>query len=150
MKILVINGVNLNFLGKREKSLYGDKTLDDIINNIKIKAQKYNYEILDFQSNIEGEIVNRIQQAYFEDINYIIFNPGAFTHYSIAIRDALLSVKIPTIEVHMTNVYKREEFRHISVISDIVIGKLTGFGDIGYLMAIEYIKEKEESIDGVY
>jgi 3-dehydroquinate dehydratase-2 len=144
MKILVIHGVNLNFLGKREKTLYGTKDLDEINNRIKNRSEELKFEIETFQSNHEGEIVDKIQQAYFEGVNYIVINPGAFTHYSIAIRDAILAVNIPAIEVHITNVYKREEFRHKSVISDIVIGKMTGFGDYGYIMALDYINNARE------
>lgn len=144
MKILVIHGVNLNFLGKREKTLYGTKDLDEINNRIKNRGEELKFEIKTFQSNHEGEIVDKIQQAYFDGVNYIVINPGAFTHYSIAIRDAILAVNIPAIEVHITNVYKREEFRHKSVISDIVIGKMTGFGDYGYIMALDYINNIRE------
>jgi 3-dehydroquinate dehydratase-2 len=144
MKILVIHGVNLNFLGKREKTLYGTKDLDEINNRVKNKGEELKFSIETFQSNHEGQIVDKIQQAYFDGVDYIVINPGAFTHYSVAIRDAILAVNIPAIEVHITNVYKREEFRHKSVISDIVIGKMTGFGDYGYIMALDYINNSRE------
>lgn len=138
MKILIINGPNLNFLGIREPKLYGNRSLDDINKDLHKYCKERNIEVEFYQSNHEGDIVDKIQESYGKK-NYIIINPGAFTHYSIAIRDALLSVGIETIEVHLSNVYKREEFRYKSVISDIVIGKITGFGEFGYKMAIDYI-----------
>ncbi|MGL6114621.1 type II 3-dehydroquinate dehydratase [Cetobacterium sp. SF1] len=142
MKILVLNGPNLNFLGIREPEKYGNKTMNDINKLIEVKAKSYNYEVEFYQSNHEGELVDKIQEAY-KIKNYIIINPGALTHYSIAIRDALLAVNIKTIEVHISNVYTREKFRHKSVISDIVVGKLTGFGYYGYLMALDFIHNEE-------
>ncbi|MGL4308221.1 MAG: type II 3-dehydroquinate dehydratase [Cetobacterium sp.] len=142
MKILVLNGPNLNFLGIREPEKYGNKTMNDINKLIEVKAKNYNYEVEFYQSNHEGELVDKIQEAY-KIKNYIIINPGALTHYSIAIRDALLAVNIKTIEVHISNVYTREKFRHKSVISDIVVGKLTGFGYYGYLMALDFIHNEE-------
>lgn len=142
MNILVINGPNLNFLGIREPEKYGKLTLEKINDKILEKAKGYNYNIEFFQSNHEGDLVDKIQEVYGK-VDYIIINPGALTHYSIAIRDALLSVQIKTIEVHLSNVYTREEFRHKSVISDIVIGKITGFGYYGYLMALDFIQNEE-------
>lgn len=142
MNILVINGPNLNFLGIREPEKYGKLTLEKINDKILKKARGYNYNIEFFQSNHEGDLVDKIQEVYGK-VDYIIINPGALTHYSIAIRDALLSVQIKTIEVHLSNVYTREEFRHKSMISDIVIGKITGFGYYGYLMALDFIQNEE-------
>ncbi|SJZ35241.1 3-dehydroquinate dehydratase [Cetobacterium ceti] len=142
MNILVINGPNLNFLGIREPEKYGKLTLEKINDKILKKARGYNYNIEFFQSNHEGDLVDKIQEVYGK-VDYIVINPGALTHYSIAIRDALLSVQIKTIEVHLSNVYTREEFRHKSVISDIVIGKITGFGYYGYLMALDFIQNEE-------
>jgi 3-dehydroquinate dehydratase-2 len=107
------------------------------------RAKEYNFEIEFFQSNHEGTIVDRIQESY-KKVDYIVINPGAFTHYSIAIRDALLSVGIKTIEVHLSNIHSREEFRKKSVISDIALGQIIGFGYHGYLLAIEFIQRKEE------
>lgn len=141
MKVAIINGVNLNFLGMREPEIYGGETLNEINEKISEKATKYGMEIDFFQSNSEGEIVDYIQSLY-KKCDYIVINPGAYTHYSIAIRDAILSVGIKSIEVHLSNLDKREEFRKVSVISDIVQGKIAGFGSFGYLMAIDYINTK--------
>ena len=143
MKILVVNGPNLNILGIREPDMYGKVTLQDIYTLMEKKAEEYNFEIEFFQSNHEGAIVDKIQESY-KKVDYIIINPGAFTHYSIAIRDALLSVGIKTIEVHLSNIHSREEFRKKSVISDIALGQIVGFGYHGYLLAIEFIQRKEE------
>lgn len=138
MKVLIINGPNLNFLGKREPEIYGEKTLEDINSELVTYALSKKIELECFQSNHEGLIIDKIQSVY-KEIDYIIINPGALTHYSIAIRDALLSVGIDTIEVHLSNVYKREDFRHKSTISDICIGKIAGFGSEGYKMALQYL-----------
>ncbi|MGL4642152.1 MAG: type II 3-dehydroquinate dehydratase [Cetobacterium sp.] len=138
MKILIINGPNLNFLGKREPEIYGNKTLDMINNEIEVLGKNLGLELAFYQSNHEGCIIDKIQDSY-EKIDYLIINPGAFTHYSIGIRDAILSTNLKTIEVHLSNVYSREEFRHKSVISDICIGKITGFGSEGYKMALQYL-----------
>ncbi|MGL4254518.1 MAG: type II 3-dehydroquinate dehydratase [Fusobacteriaceae bacterium] len=141
-KVLVINGANLNFLGIREKNIYGSKTLQEINDRLKKYVEVGKIHIEFFQSNYEGAIVERIHEAY-GNMDYIIINPGAFTHYSIAIRDALLAVEIPSIEVHLSNIYRREEFRHKSLISDIAIGTICGFGEEGYIMALDYIKKRE-------
>ena len=137
MKILIINGPNLNFLGKREPEIYGNKTLDMINNEIEVLGKNLGLELTFYQSNHEGCIIDKIQDSY-EKIDYLIINPGAFTHYSIGIRDAILSTNLKTIEVHLSNVYSREEFRHKSVISDICIGKITGFGSEGYKICLLY------------
>ncbi|MGL5983525.1 MAG: type II 3-dehydroquinate dehydratase [Cetobacterium sp.] len=138
MKVLVINGPNLNFLGKREPEIYGYKTLDIINNELEKFGELYGIQLQFFQSNHEGFIIDKIQENYGV-IDYLIINPGALTHYSIGLRDAILSTRIKTIEVHLSNVYSREEFRHKSVISDICIGKITGFGSESYKMAIQYL-----------
>lgn len=138
MKILIINGPNLNFLGKREPKIYGDETLEVINDKIKEFGDRHGLKIQFFQSNHEGYIIDKIQESY-ESIDYLIINPGALTHYGIGIRDAILSTNLKTIEVHLSNVYSREEFRHKSVISDICIGKITGFGSEGYKMALQYL-----------
>ena len=138
MKILIINGPNLNFLGKREPKIYGDETLELINNKIKEFSMNHGMEVEFFQSNHEGYIIDKIQESY-ENVDYLIINPGALTHYGIGIRDAILSTNLKTIEVHLSNVYSREEFRHKSVISDICIGKITGFGSEGYKMALQYL-----------
>lgn len=135
MKLLFINGVNLNMTGIREKGVYGTQSLDQI--NAEIKAHFKGDECEFFQSNIEGEICTKIQTA---DCDGIILNAGAFTHYSYAIRDAISSVKIPVIEVHMSNVHAREEFRHQSVISAVCKGVIAGFGKNSYILAGESFK----------
>ena len=140
MKIKLINGPNLNLLGIREKDIYGKKNFDDIISNIIEEGKKLSHEIVAFQSNIEGEIINEIHSAYFDGFDGIIINPGAFTHYSIAIYDALKGVEIPTVEVHLSNIYKREEFRHKSVIAPACIGQISGFGDFGYILGIRALE----------
>lgn len=141
MKVIVINGVNLNFLGIRQPEIYGNETLEIINEKIKLAAEEKKIDIKFFQSNYEGEIVNYLHSMY-KKADYLIINPGAFTHYSIAIRDAISSIGIKTIEVHLSNIYKREEFRRKSVISDIAEGTIAGFGSLGYLMALEYIAQK--------
>ncbi|WP_320046970.1 type II 3-dehydroquinate dehydratase [uncultured Ilyobacter sp.] len=140
LKILVIHGVNLNFLGTREPKIYGSLTLEDINKKIEERASGHGFEIEVFQSNHEGEIVDKIQE-HFQKSDYLVINPAAFTHYSIAIRDAILATGIKTIEVHLSNVHSREEFRRKSVIADIAVGQIAGFSYYGYIMALDYIKE---------
>lgn len=135
MKLLFINGVNLNMTGKREKSVYGTETLEEI--NAQIKAHFKNDECEFFQSNIEGEICNALHCA---DADGIVLNAGAFTHYSIAIRDAISAINIPVVEVHMSNVHAREEFRHTSVLSAVCKGVIVGFGKNSYILAGESFK----------
>ena len=136
-KILIINGPNLNLLGTREPEIYGKTTLKDIETELKNKAEKLNVEIECFQSNIEGEIINKIHSAK-NVFDAIIINPAAYTHTSVAIRDAFSSVKIPAIEVHISNVYSREDFRHNSLIAPVLIGQISGLGVDGYLLALEF------------
>ncbi len=136
--ILVINGPNLNLLGTREPEIYGIATLDDIKDSMIGKAAPLGLSIDFRQTNAEGEIVNWIQEAR-ENHQAIIINAGALTHTSVAIMDALLAVNTPSVEVHLSNIFKREEFRHHSYISPAAVGMITGFGAIGYLMAIEAI-----------
>lgn len=143
MKILIINGPNLNFLGIREQGVYGQETYGDLEKLINNKAKELNISVEIFQSNIEGEIIDKIQESYFEDIDGIIINPGAFTHYSYAIRDALASVTTNKIEVHISNIYKREEFRHKSVISAVCDGQIAGLGLYGYILALQGILNKQ-------
>ena len=145
-KVLIIHGPNLNMLGKREPDIYGKATLDDINNELAGIAQRLGLEIDIFQSNHEGEIVDKIQAATTTH-NALIINPAAYTHTSIAIRDALLLLDMPIIEVHLSNIYKREPFRHNSMIADIATAKLCGFGAHGYTMALEALVvmiQKEE------
>ncbi|MDC1090152.1 type II 3-dehydroquinate dehydratase [Emcibacteraceae bacterium] len=138
--ILVINGPNLNLLGTREPEIYGAETLDDIKDNMTAKAGKLNLSIDFRQSNIEGEIVNWIQEAR-ENHDAIVINAGALTHTSVAIMDALLAVDTPCVEVHLSNIFKREEFRHHSYISSAAVGMVTGFGAVGYLMAVDAVSD---------
>ena len=139
-KILVINGPNLNLLGTREKEKYGQSSLEDVKNKCELHSKKIGLE-LDFkQSNVEGEIVNFIQESRKKH-NGIIINAGGYTHTSVAILDALLAVKKPTIELHITNIYKREDFRHKSLISKAADGIICGLGADGYIMALNGIKK---------
>lgn len=141
MKFLVMNGVNLNLTGLREKSVYGTKTLEDI--NAQIRAYcENNGDSVDFyQSNIEGELVNCLHKAFLErTYDAILFNPGAFTHYSYALRDAIAAIDIPVAEVHISNVHAREEFRHKSVLSEVCKGVVCGFGVGSYLAAMAGLK----------
>ena len=143
MKYLVINGVNLNLTGKREQSVYGTETLDDLNKKIAEYCEK-NGDTVDFyQSNIEGEIVNKLHQAFLEKTcDAIILNAGAFTHYSYAIRDAIASINIPVAEVHISNVHAREQFRSNSVLSEVCKGVVCGFGVGSYIGAIEALKNR--------
>jgi len=136
-KILVIHGPNLNMLGKREPEIYGADTLDSINQQLAQMATQNKVELETFQSNIEGKIVGCIQQAAARQIECIIINPAAYTHTSIAIRDAFLAVRIPFIEVHLSNIFAREEFRMHSYLSDLALGLIGGFGKNSYLLAFE-------------
>lgn len=139
-KLLVINGPNINFLGIREKGIYGSQNYDTLVSMINDKAKELGVEVEVFQSNSEGGIIDRIQKAYYDNIDGIVINPGAYTHYSIAIRDALGSIEnIPKIEVHISNVHKREEFRHTSVTVPVCNGQVVGLGLKGYLYAMEAV-----------
>ncbi|MBP1889247.1 3-dehydroquinate dehydratase-2 [Clostridium moniliforme] len=137
MKLMVINGPNLNMLGIREKKIYGAKSFKEVEEYIKNEGEKRKVDITLFQSNIEGEIINAIQRAYFENFDGIIINPGAYTHYSYAIYDAIKSVSIDTVEVHLSNVQNRDEFRKKSVTAAACIGQISGFGEFGYVLAME-------------
>ena len=139
-KILVINGPNLNLLGTREKEKYGQSSLEDIRNKCEAHAKKIGIEVEFKQSNGEGEIVNFIQETR-KKYNGIIINAGGYTHTSVSILDALLAVKKPTIELHITNIYKREDFRHKSLISKAADGIICGLGADGYIMALNGIKK---------
>jgi len=135
MRILVIHGPNLNLLGKREPEVYGNTTLDGINLKLKNEAVKKNVELDIIQTNHEGEIVNQIGKA-INKFSAIIINPAGYTHTSIAIRDAIKASGVPTIEVHLSNIYSREEFRHTSIIAPVVKGQITGFGKYSYLLAL--------------
>lgn len=143
MKILCLNGPNLNLLGTREPDKYGVYTLSDIEKEVSQKAKELNIEIDFYQNNIEGELVNKIQAAK-GIYDGIIINPAAYTHTSIAIRDAFLAVQIPAVEIHLSNIHKREEFRHKSFIAPVCIGQICGFGKNSYILGlyaiVDYLK----------
>ena len=135
-KILLMNGPNLNMLGIREASIYGTDTLDTIVNDLKVYAAERDVELRDFQSNSEGELVDAIHDAYIW-ADGIVFNAGAYTHYSIALRDAIAAVNLPVVEVHLSNVHAREEFRHKSVIAPVCLGVCAGFGRWSYFAGLQ-------------
>ena len=137
-KILVMNGPNLNLLGTREPEIYGSLTLADIHERLRQRANEADLDIEFMQSNHEGVLVDAIQRAR-RTVDYIILNAGAFTHYSIALRDAIAAVNVPVIEVHLSNIHQREEFRHKSVIAPVVLGQIAGFGAESYMAALEII-----------
>ncbi len=136
MKIMVLNGPNLNRLGKREPDIYGRETLEQIMASLESAAKDTGCDIDARQSNHEGDLIDWIHEAG-DQYTGLILNAGAFTHYSYAIRDALVSIDIPAIEVHLSNIYARESFRHTSVISEVTIGQISGFGSIGYELAFK-------------
>lgn len=136
MKIMVINGPNINMLGSREPEIYGSLTLDDIINNLKDYAKTLGIELETFQSNVEGEIVNTIQKAK-NDCSGIVINPAAYTHTSVAIRDAIAAVGLPCVEVHLSNIHNREEFRKNSLTAPVCIGQIAGFGANSYKLGLQ-------------
>ncbi len=135
MKVVVIQGPNLNMLGLREQNIYGPMKLEDIHSQMEGYAKQSSIEVEFFQSNLEGEIVDKIQEC-IDDANGIIINPAAYSHTSIAIRDAIMAVKVPTIEVHISNIYAREEFRHKSIVAPVCSGQITGFGPFSYHLAM--------------
>lgn len=135
-KILLLNGPNLNLLGTREPEVYGYETLGDIVENASRYAISLGHELAAFQSNAEHELIDRIHAAKTDGTQFIIINPGAFTHSSIALRDAFLGVAIPFIEIHISNVFAREEFRQVSFLSDAAIGVISGMGTHGYQLAL--------------
>jgi len=139
MKILVINGPNINFLGIREKAVYGTDNYDALLRRIAEKGEELGCQIEVFQSNHEGAIIDRIQDAYSDGTDGIVINPGAYTHYSYAIRDALASVSMPKMEIHISDITKREAFRRVSVTKDACDGQIYGHGLEGYLLAIERV-----------
>ncbi|MDO5708417.1 MAG: type II 3-dehydroquinate dehydratase [Andreesenia angusta] len=140
MKILVINGPNINMLGIRETNIYGLENYSALCERIKAKGEELGIDIELYQSNTEGDIVTKIQEA-FEKVDGIIINPGAYTHYSIAILDALKSITLPTIEVHISNIQRREDFRKDSITAQACIGQISGLGILGYELAIEALKK---------
>lgn len=137
-RVLVLNGPNLNLLGTREPGIYGARTLADIESELSEVAHESNAEVVFFQSNHEGALVDRIQGAKLDGTDFLIINAGAFTHTSVAVRDALAAVGLPFIEVHLSNVHRRETFRHRSYLSDLAVGTIVGLGAAGYRYALEF------------
>lgn len=141
MKIQIINGPNLNLLGKREPEVYGSKTFDTFFDELKQRFRQVEFSY--YQSNVEGEIINKLQETGFS-ADAIILNAGAYTHTSIAIHDAIASIKTPVVEVHISNIYAREEFRHTSLITSKCAGLITGFGMEGYALAVQWALTKDK------
>lgn len=144
MKILVLNGPNLDFLGIREPDIYGKSTYKDLVKYVDECGKALGMECIVEQSNIEGELINIIHNAYTEKYDGIVINPAAYTHYSIAIYDALKAVSLPCVEVHLSNINSRDEFRKTSVTAPACIGQICGFGFMGYKLALEALKESLE------
>jgi 3-dehydroquinate dehydratase II len=143
-KILLLNGPNLNLLGKREPGIYGEQTLRDLEERMKKLGEQNGVEVTCFQSNHEGNLIDRLQQANEENYDGIIFNPGAYTHYSYAIRDCIAGITVPVIEVHISNIHARESFRHVSVTAPVTKGQIVGLGLKGYELAFEALMELAE------
>lgn len=139
---LLLNGPNLNLLGTRETEIYGKSSLEEIVNNLSKLSTKEGHKLISFQSNAEHELVDRIHKCQEEDIKCIVFNPGAFTHSSIALRDALSGTAMPFIEVHISNIYSREDFRKKSFLSEIAVGVISGLGAEGYELALKVAIKK--------
>lgn len=137
VKIAIVHGPNLNLLGTREPSLYGNQSLDSINQRLGQIAEIAGVELSYFQSNLEGELINHLQAQAAQDVRFIIFNPAALTHTSIALRDTLLAINVPFVEVHLSNIYKREVFRHHSYFRDIAVGVISGFGPFSYELALQ-------------
>lgn len=140
MKILVINGPNLNFLGIRNTAVYGNEDYAFLVNKIEAYCSEKGIEVDCYQSNYEGGIIDRLQQAYHDKVDGIVINPGAFTHYSYAIRDAISSVQIDTVEVHISNIHEREAFRHVSVTEAVCVKQIAGHGLEGYIEGIQFLE----------
>lgn len=140
-KYLILNGPNINLTGLREKSVYGAQTYDDLIAMVRREAEQLGCEVRCVQSNHEGALIDAIQQAYFDGFDGIVFNPGGYTHTSVALHDAVASVPLPTVEVHMSNIHAREAYRHVSMTASACRGQIAGFGFLGYLMALRALLE---------
>lgn len=140
MKIMVINGVNMNMLGTREKDVYGENTLEDLYAYIRKTCDETNTELSFFQSNHEGDIVDCLHKCFFENYDGVVINPAAHTHYSYAIRDAIKAIMLPVVEVHISAIDKREEFRHVSVTAPVCKAQICGKGFDGYVMAVKMIE----------
>lgn len=140
-KYLILNGPNINLTGLREKSVYGAQTYDDLIAMVRREAEQLGCEVRCVQSNHEGTLIDAIQQAYSDGFDGIVFNPGGYTHTSVALHDAVASVPLPTVEVHMSNIHAREAYRHVSMTASACRGQIVGFGFLGYLMALRALME---------
>lgn len=143
-RILIVNGPNLNLLGAREKAVYGSLTLDEINNELISIAQEHSIELDFFQSNFEGDLIEKIQGAEGKYAG-IIINPAAFSHYSYAIADAIAAISVPVVEVHISNIYQREQFRHKSVVAQVAVGQITGLGHYSYIAALLYFVTKNKT-----
>ena len=147
MKFLVVNGPNLNLLGTREPEVYGSATLESIMTNLAVEASLLDCSIEAYQSNHEGALIDQVQLAPMNKFSGIIINPGGFTHTSIALRDAISSINLPTVEVHLSNIYAREQFRHHSYIAPVAVGQIAGLGAYGYSLAllalVQLLKSKD-------
>ena len=141
MKLLILNGANINILGIREPDIYGRQSFQDLINSVQAHADEKGVKVEFYQSNHEGDLVDAIQRAYFDGTDGIVFNPGAYTHTSLAIADAVKAVGIPTVEVHISAVEKREAFRQVSYIRDVSVHTITGQGIAGYNQAVDFLTE---------
>jgi 3-dehydroquinate dehydratase II len=146
-KIMLLNGPNLNRLGKREPEIYGQTTLNELEKSMERVAGTQGYDLLALQSNIEGEIINFLHRAEDEGISGVILNPGAYTHYSYGIRDAIASISVPVIEVHISNIHKREQFRHQSVTAPETIGQIVGLGLYGYELALLALVDQLKGVE---
>lgn len=142
MKVMILNGPNINLIGNRETNIYGNKSFDEMNNDIRQKAEELKIDVDFKQSNHEGELIDIIQKS--DEYDFIIFNPGAFTHYSIAIRDAIAGIKTPVVEVHLSNIYNREEFRSKSITAPVTIGQIAGFGVDSYILALQSVASKQK------
>ena len=140
MKILVLNGPNLNFLGIREPAIYGSQTYDNLIAKINAHCEEKGIEVQCLQSNHEGTLIDYIQQAYFDKVDGIVINPGGYTHTSVVIRDAIAAIDTPVVEIHISNIAAREEFRHTTLIGSVAIGSVVGFGLNSYRIGVEALK----------
>ena len=144
MKILILNGPNINMLGIREPAIYGRETYDDLVRKVQVHADTRGVEVSFYQSNHEGDLIDAIQRAYFDRLDGIVFNPGGYTHTSIALADAVKGVGIPTVEVHISDVSRREAFRQVSYIRDVAVGSVIGCGLDGYTDAMDLLIDGEK------